>query len=107
MSETQAQRIKRLRKAKGWTQEALAQQAGCSQGAVGNLEGTKQRSYSLETITQIAKALQTTVDYLELRDGVVNEPHGQHSFLATQLALMFDDLPNERILRNRAYLAVT
>lgn len=110
MKETQAQRIKRMRKALGWNQQELARQADCSQGSVGNLEGTKARGYSLETITKIANALGTTVDYLELKDGSTFHPIKEvqtHSFMGEQLARTFDDLPDDRILRNKAYIAAS
>jgi SOS-response transcriptional repressor LexA len=70
-SETVGQRLKRLRSAKGWSQARLAKEAGLkSQGAVGNIESGI-RGYG-ESIVDIAKALETTPDYLRLAPE--NEP---------------------------------
>jgi transcriptional regulator with XRE-family HTH domain len=58
-----AMRIKRLRKAKGFTQEALARAAGVSLAYIGRLE-TGHHDPKLSTLRKLAKALGVPVTAL-------------------------------------------
>ena len=56
-------RIRRLRKAKDFTQELFAERCGISTAYIGHIErGT--RKLSVETLSCIAKELNTSTDYL-------------------------------------------
>ncbi|MBO8136767.1 MAG: helix-turn-helix transcriptional regulator [Desulfotomaculum sp.] len=58
-----ANKLKRLREAKGWTKSRLAQEANISQTYVGELEaGTKQPT--IRTLEKIASALGVSVPKL-------------------------------------------
>lgn len=52
-------RIKKLRDAKGWTQETLGDKAGLHRTYIGNIEQCN-RNVSLLNIERLAKALKTT-----------------------------------------------
>jgi len=56
-------RVKRLRKSKGWTQEELARRAGLHRTYVGSIE-RYERNVSLINISKIAKALGVGVQKL-------------------------------------------
>lgn len=56
-------RIRRKRKQLGWTQDTLAAKIGVSTSFVGHIERAS-RTASLETLVQIANALEVSVDYL-------------------------------------------
>lgn len=60
--ETLGDRIRKLRTEKGWSQEKVAEASGVSQGTIGQIEtGTTRNPKHLP---KIAKALDTTVEYL-------------------------------------------
>lgn len=64
MDETIGERLRKLRKAKNWTQVELAKASGVGQSAIGNIEaGT--RGYGV-SIVAIAKALDTNPEYLKM-----------------------------------------
>lgn len=64
--ETQGERLRRLRSAKGLSQAKLAEKAGLkSQGAIGNIESDL-RGYG-ESIVDIARVLETNPDYLRMQ----------------------------------------
>lgn len=69
--ETQSERLKRLRKAAGLTQPALAKRAGVSQGTIGNIESGL-RGYG-ESIVSIAAALNVSPGYLRCDAGAAAE----------------------------------
>jgi len=52
--------VKRLRKAKGWSQEELAKRAGLHRTYIGSIERSE-RNVSLMNIERIAKALNTEI----------------------------------------------
>lgn len=54
------EKVKTLRKAKGWTQEELAKRAGLHRTYIGSIERSE-RNVSLVNIQRIAKALNTKV----------------------------------------------
>lgn len=57
------EKVKNLRKALKITQKELAATVGVSQSTIGMIEGNKQGA-SNDTLLKLAKALNTTVDYL-------------------------------------------
>lgn len=108
MSETRAKRLTRLRKAKGWSQQELANAAGISQGTIGNVEADI-RGYG-KSVLGVAKALGVTPDYLECKtddpgQAVKVEPHG-YSVEALALAWLLDQVPN-RLDKVQANAAAT
>jgi transcriptional regulator with XRE-family HTH domain len=62
-SETLGQRIRRLRLARGWTQEQLARNAGTSKGFLSELENGKHFPTS-NMLLRIAEMLGVTTDHL-------------------------------------------
>lgn len=56
-------KVKNLRKQKKLTQQELAKIVGLSQSTIGMIESNRQGA-SKETLIKLAKALDTTVDYL-------------------------------------------
>jgi transcriptional regulator with XRE-family HTH domain len=70
-------RLKRLRKAAGLTQQALAVKAGLSMASVIHLEGGRTPDPRMSTLLALAKALGVTVDELTGEDapaGPADEP---------------------------------
>lgn len=63
-----ALRIKAVRRAKGWSQDALAQRCGISPGLLGEIE-RGHKNFQLLTLLLIARALETTV--ADLLAGIV------------------------------------
>ena len=61
--ETIGQRIKRLRKQKGYSQKILSEKIGCNQGSLSNYELGK-RTPHMEAATSLAEALDISLDYL-------------------------------------------
>lgn len=57
-------RIKELREAKGISQTALAAKCGISRQTIINMEKGKTQTTTSKTLLAIAKALDTTVDFL-------------------------------------------
>lgn len=55
-----ALRIKAVRRAKGWSQDALAQRCGISSGLLGEIE-RGHKNFQLLTLLLIARGLETTV----------------------------------------------
>ena len=72
MEETRGERLKRLRKARGLTQKDLAKAVGLGQTAIANIEADA-RGYGAG-IVQIAKALGTTPEHLQLQDRATVAP---------------------------------
>ena len=101
---TTAERLKYVRAEKGWTQSLLAVAAEVSPGTIGNIEsGARQSKGSLP---QIAEALGVHHKWLISGKGNVwtksVEPTAAWSSTsqqAKQLALLFDQLPTDLILR--------
>lgn len=56
-------RVKKLRKAKGWSQEELAKRAGLHRTYIGSIERSE-RNVSLINIERIAKALEVKIERL-------------------------------------------
>lgn len=52
--------VKKLRKAKGWSQEELAKKAGLHRTYIGSIERSE-RNVSLINVQKIANALSTTI----------------------------------------------
>lgn len=66
-----AETIKRLRRARGWTQEGLAVAAGLSSGTVNRLEGG--HGYRSETIERLEGALGVELEVSVEESGPVAE----------------------------------
>ena len=62
------ERIKARRLELGWTQEQLCQKAGISTGFLSDVEN-KKRSVSAETLLDIARVVDLSLDYLMKGDG--------------------------------------
>lgn len=56
-------KVERLRKAKGWSQEELAKRADLHRTYIGSIERSE-RNVSLINIARIAKALSVPIEYL-------------------------------------------
>lgn len=63
LPEAVGNRIRELRKAKGWTQEQLAEAAGLHYSYIGGVERGN-RNISLETLEKISKGLQVPVEQI-------------------------------------------
>lgn len=64
MKNTMGDRIRRLRKGKGYTLDELAREAGSSKSYIWELENKNPPRPSAEKLSKIAEALDTTVDAL-------------------------------------------
>jgi DNA-binding XRE family transcriptional regulator len=53
--------IRRLREAKGWTQNDLAKKAGCSQQAISAIEQAGYKRHSLPLLRRVAQVLDADV----------------------------------------------
>jgi DNA-binding XRE family transcriptional regulator len=73
MEETIGERVRRLRKAKGWTQVTLAYNADRAPSVVSQVE-TGKREPELSTIKKLAEALEVDWRYLLLGDQLPKEP---------------------------------
>ena len=73
MEETIGERVRRLRTAKGWTQVALAYNAGRAPSVVSQVE-TGKRQPELSTIKHLAEALEVDWRYLLLGDQLPKSP---------------------------------
>jgi transcriptional regulator with XRE-family HTH domain len=73
MEETIGERVRRLRTAKGWTQVALAYNAGRAPSVVSQVE-TGKRQPELSTIKHFAEALEVDWRYLLLGDQLPKHP---------------------------------
>lgn len=93
-----ADRLKRLRNAKKWTQAKLAGEAGVSTGTIGNVESGL-REYGA-SVVDIARALGTTPEYLQMKER--KEPPAQPDRTegltrdALTVAAIFDWLTEKR-----------
>lgn len=93
-NETIATRLARLRNAKGLSQTELASKAGLAQGAIGNIEsGT--RGYG-RSVFKIAKALETTPEYLLMDDQAAPDLESELSKEALTVAAIFDWLTDKK-----------
>lgn len=64
MSKTIGERIRELRKHRGFTQRELAEKIGCAQTTVANWENIPTRSPDKEVMGKVAEIFNVTVDYL-------------------------------------------
>jgi transcriptional regulator with XRE-family HTH domain len=68
-----AKRIKKLRKAVGWSQSELARKAGLTPAAICSIERIDNRMPKFETIKKIASALQVGQEMLTNETIIINE----------------------------------
>mgnify|MGYP000918786148 FL=1 len=73
MGKTIGQRIKELREKKGLTQKELSDLVGCAQTTIAGWEALANRGPGKKFITQVAQALEVSVDYL-LAQKMVDTP---------------------------------
>lgn len=64
---TLGERVRIARERRGLTQQELATRAGCSQGAIGNVETGERQS--LRNLVKVARALRVSTDWLYDRHG--------------------------------------
>ena len=62
-------RVRELREAKGWTQEALADRAGLRRATVNAIEGGRTKGVDFATLEALAKALGVDAGYLIVQRG--------------------------------------
>ena len=65
-----ADKIIRLRRKNGWSQEELAEKSGVSRGTISALENGIDRTTTSKTLVKLAQALDTTVDRIFFTKGV-------------------------------------
>jgi len=91
------QRIKSLRENRDWTQSDLERESGVAQAHISRLEAGKAPNVSITVLSQIADALNTTLDYLTNRSDdpsprpIANHPaltDPRFSYLAQMWALL-------------------
>lgn len=94
MTETEGNRLRRLRKAADLSQAELAKKAKCSTGTIGNIESGI-RGYG-ESVVGIARALEVTPEYLQLITDEFTEaaPIPGYSPEALALAWLLDQVKN-------------
>lgn len=111
MSETPKDRLKRLRKAAGMTQQVLADRAGVKQSTIGNVESGI-RGYG-SSVVEIARVLGVSPDFLLCKtdDEPTPPPSGvahptilglntvQPQSLTWEVLMQADDLPQEFAVR--------
>jgi ribosome-binding protein aMBF1 (putative translation factor) len=64
--ETLADRLRRLRRDRGWSQRDLAQRAAVPHATVGKIESGEAREPTAHTVARLARALDTSMDALWL-----------------------------------------
>ena len=105
MNEENGQRLRRLREAQKLTQTELGDLVGLKQTTIGMIERVK-RGYGI-SVVKIAAALGVTPEELQGSTAKPLQSVRTLSVLGEQLALTFDELPEDRVLRNRAYIAAS
>lgn len=89
-------KIKKLRQAKGLTQDSLSEQIGCNTSHISNIENNHTK-LSLNALLAIANSLNTSVDYL-LSDQYENQSLALDNEIMRAVSKL--DLENkERLLR--------
>jgi transcriptional regulator with XRE-family HTH domain len=58
------EKLTKIRKQKGWSQEKLAQEAGISYNTLIKIERKGIKNPKIETVMKLAKALKVTIDEL-------------------------------------------
>ncbi|MBN9304810.1 MAG: transcriptional regulator [Devosia sp. 67-54] len=64
MALTLSEKLKQLRQKKGWSLDDLAREAGASKSYLWELENRPERKPSAEKLTEIARVLGVTTEYL-------------------------------------------
>ena len=64
-----ANRVKALRKKKGWSQQKLAQEAGLSFNAITKIEQGKAKHPTLKTLLKLSDVFKVSLDELVGREG--------------------------------------
>ena len=87
-------RLKKTRRASGFSQESLAKEAAVSFQAVGMYE-RGERTPNAETVAKMAKALNCTADYLLLLD---DSPNHERSDSETVTGVSSRSIKNEKLI---------
>ena len=84
---TLGERIKVLREQKGWSQADLSQETGILQATISRVESGVIPSLKSENILKLAKALNTSADFLvgkidkmDFEDSLINDPQARYLF---------------------------
>ena len=95
MNESQGKRLRRVRKSKNWSQQKLANEAGCSVSLIGMIE-TDQRGYG-ESIVSISRNLEVSPEYLQMITDEIAQtsPVPGYSVEALALAWLLDQIKNK------------
>lgn len=86
---TLADRLRRLRRDRGWTQVEAAAEAGISRAHIGKLE-TGGDTPGLDSLVKLARAYGVTLDYL--RSGAANDQSGLGQFVNDPLEIAWLNL---------------
>ena len=65
---TRGERLRKLREDLGWTQEELGIRSGVKQPLISELENDKRPQISGQILAQLAKALHSTIDWIQRGD---------------------------------------
>lgn len=98
--------IKEVRERQRISQNQLAKRSGVSQSAISSIESTT-KSPSIDTIRDIASALNTTVTALlkEIDNEQENQPTAQGSELDSELVNLLADLSPSEVQRVQDFVA--
>jgi transcriptional regulator with XRE-family HTH domain len=97
---TVGNRLRSLRRSKGWSLDHLADRAGIGASTISRLE-TGRRRMALDQLVKLARALDTTADELlagEKEEAVIIRPHRNTADGATFWSLTGHDDPSGRVV---------
>jgi len=100
---TLGERVKVLREQKGWSQADLSQETGILQATISRVESGVIPSLKSENILKLAKALNTSADFLvgkidkmDFEDSLINDPEAKYLFRGYEKL----DEEGKRMLKN-------